>query len=243
MGFRGYHFRPRLWPTVMTIPMIIILCLLGNWQVERLAWKLDLIEKLESRYSLPSIKIPVNIEAPDDWLYRHVTVTGRFLHMREMPLYGAGPNGKPGYDLFTPLLQDDGNVVIINRGWVPEKLKEPASRPQTITNGEVTVTGVLRKSWKKERFAPDNDLVRNIWYYGDLNAMAKAQDLKNVFPMFVYADKAAEAGAYPMGGRTQLNIINNHLDYALTWYGLAVVLVIIFLIFHIRKAEPENDPF
>lgn len=236
-----YSFRLRFWPTVMTIPMLIILCLLGNWQVERLNWKLDLTEKLETRYGLPSIAIPTSLDDPDDWEYRHVTVSGRFLHLQEMPLYSIGPNGRPGYDLFTPLLIQSGKYVIVNRGWVPEKLKEQVSRPETIKTGAVQITGVLRKEVRKERFAPENDVERNLWYYGNLQAMAKAQDLAQVFPMFLYADKASAKGEYPIGGRTRLKLINNHLDYAMTWYGLGVVLLVIYVIFNLRKTgRPEN---
>jgi len=227
----------------MTIPMVLILCLLGNWQVERLNWKLDLIQKLETRYDLPPVELPSALQEPDDWVYRHVTVSGRFLHMREMPLYNVGPTGKPGYDLFTPLLTRHNKYVIVNRGWVPEHLKEQISRPETIRSGPVQVTGLLRKSWKKERFAPENDAAHNIWYYADLPAMAQAQHMADIFPMFLYADKTADEGAYPIGGRSQLNIVNNHLDYAMTWYGLAITLLVIYFIFTIRRPRRREDQF
>ncbi len=227
----------------MTIPLLVVLCLLGNWQVDRLNWKLDLTQKLNQRYHLPPVALPDSITTPDDWLYRHVTVAGRFLQMREMPLYGAGPNGRPGYDLFTPLVTSDGKYVIINRGWVPEDLKEPSTRPDTIKSGPVKITGVLRKSWRKERFAPENDLDRNLWYFGDLNAMAQAQELSDVFPMFVYADAGTEPGKYPTGGRTRVKLVNNHLDYAMTWYGLAIVLLVIYVISALHKVERPDDHF
>jgi len=235
MQFRGYHFTPRLWPTLMTIPALVILCLLGNWQVARLEWKLDLIEKLETRYRLPAVSLPSKPTDPEDWEYRHVALTGQFLHMREMPLYGVGPDGKPGYDLFTPMLTTDGRYVIVNRGWVPEKMRAQPSRPDSVIAGEVALTGVLRKSSRRERFAPENDPARNQWFYGDVQEMARAQALRDVFPMFVYADKSSAGERYPVGGRTRLNIVNNHLDYAMTWYGLAAVLLVIYLLFHIRR--------
>lgn len=227
----------------MTIPMLVILCLLGNWQVERLDWKLDLIEKMEQRFGLPAVLLPPQVDDTDDWVYRHSSVRGRFLHMREMPLYSIGPNGKPGYDLFTPLQARDGRYVIINRGWVPEHLKEQVSRPNTIVAGEVEVIGVLRKSWIKERFAPDNEPQRNLWYYGNLPEMAQAKGLSTVFPMFLYQDKTTEAGSFPIGGRSRLKIVNNHLDYAMTWYGLAIVLFVIYLIFNVRRRDPADEHF
>lgn len=237
MSLKGYYFRPRIWPTVMTIPIIVILVLLGNWQVDRLDWKLDLIQKLDERYGMPAVSLPETIQNSDDWFYRHARVKGRFLHMREMPLYSVGPSGRPGYDLFTPLVTRGGATIIINRGWVPEDLKEQASRPTTIRSGEVEITGVLRKSWEKEKFAPENDLEKNLWFYGDLEAMAGHQQLSDVFPMFLYADRSPVAGDYPVGGRTRVKLVNNHLDYAMTWYGLAIVLFIIYLIFNIRRDE------
>lgn len=227
----------------MTIPMLALLCFLGNWQVERLNWKLDLIEKIEMRYGLPSIAIPPTVSEPDEWVYRHVSVSGRYLHLREMPLYSIGPNGKPGYDLFTPLLARDGKYVIINRGWVPENLKEQISRPDTIGAEPVNITGVLRKSWDRERFAPENDLGRNLWFYGDLQAMKNAQGLEQVFPMFLYASKDSEQGELPVGDRSRLKIVNNHLDYAMTWYGLAIVLLVIYVMFNVRKNGRPDDHF
>ncbi|VAW07474.1 Cytochrome oxidase biogenesis protein Surf1, facilitates heme A insertion [hydrothermal vent metagenome] len=231
----------------MTIIMVIILCFLGNWQVERLNWKLDLTQKLETRYDLPPVPIPATVKDTDAWLYRHVSVSGRFLHMREMPLYSIGPTGRPGYDLFTPLLisgdNGAGKYVIVNRGWVPENLKEQVSRPETIKSGQVHVTGVLRKSWARERFAPENDPVHNLWFFGDIKAMSEAQHMTDVFPMFLYADKSLTDGEYPIGGRTRLKLINNHLDYAMTWYGLAIVLVIIYLIFSLQKVRRSEEHF
>ncbi|MCF8474549.1 MAG: SURF1 family protein [Emcibacter sp.] len=221
----------------MTVPMIVILCWLGNWQVERLHWKLDIIQKLEDRYGMPAVNLPVALQNIDNWEYRHVTVSGRFFYVSEMPLYSVGPTGKPGYDLFTPFLTNNGVSLIVNRGWVPEDLKDQISRPDTIKSQEITLTGVLRKDWIREKFAPENDIARNLWYFGDLEAMAKAKNLDDVYPMFLYVDKSSNEGDYPIGGRTRLNLVNNHLDYAMTWYGLALVLFVIYLIFNIRKVD------
>ncbi|WP_321397623.1 SURF1 family protein [Emcibacter sp.] len=231
-------FRPRLWPTLITIPVFIILCLLGNWQVERLNWKLDLIEKLESRMVMKPTGLPdadvADARTLDAWEYRKVKVTGHFLHMREMTMYSIGPDGKPGYDLYTPLLNGDGRTVIVNRGWVPENLKQKTSRPVSITDGEVTITGVLRKPWGKAMLGPENEVENNNWYFGDLEQMAASQDLKKVFPMFLYADETPNAGGWPLGGRTRIKLANNHLGYVITWYGLALALFAVYMFYHVR---------
>ena len=194
--------------------------------------------------ALPPVDLPRSLEnSPevlDRWEYRPVMVRGHFLHMREMTLYSIGPDGKPGYDLFTPLMLDRGGVIIVNRGWVPEQLKLKTMRPQTLTEGKVTVTGVLRKPWGKIWYGPENSPQTNDWYYGDIAAMAESQNLEKVFPMYLYADKGGDPEEYPLGGRTRIKLVNNHLDYALTWFGLAAVLLIIYLVYHVRLRRDEG---
>lgn len=231
----------RFWPTLFTMVMLICLCLLGNWQVERLDWKLDLITKLESRLGLEPVALPATVTDMNEWEYRPVQVRGSYLHMREMPMYRVGPNGRPGYDLFTPLLMKDGRTVIVDRGWVPENLKGKATRPETVLGGAVVVTGLLRKPWKKLWYGPDNAPRDNDWFFGDIEGMKSAQQLENTFPMYLYANKGPSS-AYPIGGRSRLKLINNHLDYALTWYGLAVTLLIIYIIYSYKNRwrNPEH---
>ncbi|WP_417319666.1 SURF1 family protein [Emcibacter sp.] len=235
---RVIYFRPRLWPTVMTIPMFIILCLLGTWQVERLQWKLDLIDKLEKRIAMTPVGLPIATgaggEALEDWEYLPVRISGHFMHLREMTMYSIGPEGQPGYDIYTPLMIGDGRTVIVNRGWVPENLKLKTSRPRSVVNGEVIVTGLLRKPWEQVMMGPENDVENNVWYYGDINQMAEAQDLEKVFPMYLYADKTPNPGGWPLGGRTRLKLANNHLGYVITWYGLALALVAVYLFYHMK---------
>lgn len=231
----SYTFKPRLWPTLVTLVFLICLVLLGNWQVERLAWKLSLIEKLENRIHEAPVPLPLDENNIDEKEYLSVFVTGEFDNIKEITMYSIGPNGEPGYDLYTPLILADGRTVIVNRGWVPEQIKQQSDRPASLVYNEVTVTGLLRKPWKKLWYGPENEAESNNWYYGDINQIAKAQLLENVYPMFLYANKIGQDNSYPVAGRTELNIVNNHLDYALTWYGLAIVLMGIYLIAHTNK--------
>lgn len=230
-----YTFKPRLWPTLVSLVLLVCLILLGNWQVERLAWKLSLIEKLENRIKEEPILLPLDANNIDEKEYLSVSVTGKFNNNKEITMYSIGPNGEPGYDLYTPLVLSDGRIIIVNRGWVPEQIKQQSDRPNTITYDEVAVEGLLRKPWKKLWYGPENEAENNNWYYGDISQIASSQSLENVYPMFLFANKVDQDNSYPVAGRTELNIVNNHLDYALTWYGLAIVLIGIYLIAHISK--------
>ena len=233
----AYNFKPRLWPTLMTIPLLICLILLGNWQVERLDWKLSLIEKLKNRVEMATVPLPNQTSHSDDLEYLSVSVSGIFVHDQEMTMYSVGPNGEPGYDLYTPFALDGGRIVIINRGWVHEKMKNQSDRPDTLVEGQVIINGLLRKPWAKLWYGPANEPENNNWFYGDIDEMVSAHNLNEVFPVYLFASKVDGDNTYPVAGRTEFNIVNNHLDYALTWYGLAIVLIGIYFIAHIRKKE------
>lgn len=231
----SYEFKPRLWPTLFSIAMLVCLLLLGNWQVDRLVWKLSLIEKIETRASMPPASLPDGTVDMDELEYMSVSILGSFNNDQEMTMYSIGPNGAPGYDLYTPFMASNGSVIIINRGWVPEQIKSQSSRPESLAFGEVTVAGLLRKPWAKLWYGPENEPNNNNWFYGNIEGMSKAKNLQNIFPMYLYAAENAERDDYPIAGRTEFNIVNNHLDYALTWFGLAIVLVGIYFIAHIKK--------
>jgi surfeit locus 1 family protein len=134
---------------------------------------------------------------------------------------------------------DNGRGIIINRGWVPERLKTQSLRPDSLPNGMITVEGLLRKPWGKLWYGPENDPAQNNWFYGDVNAMANTALLDDYFSMYLFAAKKQGEIGLPIAGRTELNIVNNHLDYALTWYGLAIVLLGIYFLTHIKKKPSE----
>jgi len=230
-----YEFKPRLWPTLATIPMLIFLLQLGFWQVERLEWKLSLLDKIEARAKGAPVALPLDIVDIDELEYLRVLVTGTFDNEHELTMYSVGPNGQPGYDLYTPLVISDEKQIIINRGWVPEQLKEVNTRPDSQIHGEISVTGLLRKPWGKLWYGPENEPDNNMWFYGDVINMSKTMKISNSFAMYLYAEKELNNNRFPIAGRTEFNIVNNHLDYALTWFGLAIVLVGIYLIAHIKK--------
>lgn len=231
------RFRPLLWPTLFTVPAILVLIGLGTWQMQRLEWKLGLIANIESRSGLPPIALPSNATLdPDALEYRPVTVRGRFRHESEMHLIAASRRGNSGYQIVTPLDRVDGGTILVNRGWVPKEKKDSATRADGQVAGEVAVGGLIRKTWAQGWFVPDNNPARNIWFYGDAPAMARHAGV-DAPPLFIEADASPNQGGLPIGGQTRLNIPNDHLGYALTWYGFAVVLAAIYLVYHRREGR------
>jgi surfeit locus 1 family protein len=219
--------RPRLWLTVLSLTAFVVLMSLGVWQVERRAWKLALIDRVEQRVHAPAQPIP----SPASWPavspandeYRHVSVSGRFLHDRETLVQAVTEEG-PGYWVLTPLERDDGATILINRGFVPSGRRDPSTRQGGNPGGQVEVTGLLRMTEPKGGFLRDNVPQHNRWYSRDVAAIAAARDLRNVAPFFVDADAGSQSGNDPIGGLTVVRFPNNHLIYALTWFTLAFML-------------------
>jgi surfeit locus 1 family protein len=234
------RFRPTLWPTVFALLALATLLALGTWQLQRLAWKTALINEIIARQAMAPIPLPTTIEDPAALRFRKVSVHGTFDHSREVHLFAHTKRGNLGYQVITPLKQDDGTWVLINRGWVPDERKDPASRAEGQVTGPVAITGTARPTWHRHMFLPDNDTATNHWFFGDIPAMAAHLGL-SVAPVFVEADATANPGGLPIGGQTPTaDIANNHLQYALTWYMLAVALAGVYFVYHWRRDEPGS---
>lgn len=202
---------------------------LGTWQVQRRAWKLDLIERVTQRVNAPAEAAP----GPADWPrvnaaeheYRHVRLSGKFLHEDESLVQASTVRGS-GFWVITPLRLADGGVVLVNRGFVPPELKDPAKRASCNPALEVSVSGLLRLSEPGGGFLRQNDPAAGRWFSRDVPAIARAHGLAHVAPYFVDADAATspEVQSAPIGGLTVLAFSNNHLVYAITWYTLALMV-------------------
>lgn len=220
--------------------LLLILLALGTWQVQRLYWKEGLLQTIDQRtHSAPRPLAEVEREftSTGDVDYTPVTVTGIFLHQGERHFFATW-EGASGFDVFTPLELDDGRFVLVNRGFVPYDLKDAAKRPQSQVAGRVTVTGLARNPLpeKSSMMLPDNDPKKNIFYWKDRDAMAASAGLPagaRLVPFFIDADKAPNPGGLPVGGVTVIDLPNSHLQYAVTWYGLAAALAGV-LLFRLR---------
>ncbi len=214
---------------------------LGTWQVERLFWKEGLIAARQAAVSAAPIDLPRSLAAARDLEFHRVRATGTFLNDRELYLGATAKDGHPGYQVITPLRLGDGSILLVNRGFVPEAKRAPASREAGELQGETTVTGLLRLApeHKPHWFLPDNNAARNYWFYVDIPAMSAAAHLDQVLPFYVDADATPNPGGLPIGGQTRLELPNNHLQYAITWYALALALAVIAIRF-IRRRRAEG---
>jgi surfeit locus 1 family protein len=205
---------------------------LGTWQVERRAWKLDLIARVDQRVHAPATDAPVRSEWPtvnaanDE--YRHVRLRGTFLHDKEA-LVQASTRLGAGFWVLTPLRTADGSVVLVNRGFVPPEARQRTTRTAPEPQGDTTVAGLLRLTEPKGGFLRTNDPTADRWFSRDVQAIAAARGLADVAPYFVDAEAgpapAQAAPTRPAGGLTVIAFPNSHLVYALTWYGLALMVL------------------
>lgn len=223
---------------------IIGFILLGNWQVERLAWKLGLIETVEARAFQTPIAAPNKTEWPQvnaaDYEYLHVTLSGEFLHQYESQVYTVSIHG-PGYWVLTPFKTNTGEVIYINRGFVPMAQKHPANRIHSPPQKHLDLHGLLRLPNADDFQMRSNLPQQNLWYNHDIKAMATYYTLNNVAPYYIDLDKTENTNSNPIAGLTKLEFRNTHLSYALTWYGMALLLAglvgyVIYLKY--KKIEP-----
>ncbi|MFN3548350.1 MAG: SURF1 family protein [Mesorhizobium sp.] len=216
---------------VLGLAALAILLALGTWQVQRLQWKEALLATIEARVHAeprPLDEVLGSGPAVADLEYTPVRLEGVFVHSAERHFFATW-NGASGFFVYTPLLRPTGDHVFVNRGFVPYDRKEPATRPQSLVEGPVEVAGLLRAPLveKPSSILPDNDPAKNLFYWKDIRAMAESSGLPadaSVLGVFVDADDAPNAGGLPVGGVTIVDLPNNHLQYAVTWYGLAAAL-------------------
>jgi surfeit locus 1 family protein len=226
-GRRGLRF----WLAIVLFPVAMaILLSLGTWQVKRLQWKEALIADIDERRRAAPLGLAA-LEAlatgGGDVDYRAAEAEGTYLHDKERHFL-ATFRGRAGFYVYTPLQLADGRYLFVNRGFVPYELKDPLKRPEGQLQGEQTVEGLARArlAEKPSSLVPDNDEVKNIFYWKDLDRMAASTGLPldKVLPFFLDADATPVPGGMPEGGVTEIDLPNSHLQYAITWYGLALAL-------------------
>jgi surfeit locus 1 family protein len=249
-----------IWPTLAALAGLAVLIGLGTWQLDRKRWKEGLIARIAARTGAEPV--PLFSVLPEgqrgqalvsgDLEYLHVTLTGRFHHDKEQYLYAPTPAGL-GWHVYTPLEVAPGSIVWINRGLVPDAKKAPASRKAGQVPGEIEIRGLVRLPAAKGPFTPQNDVQNNLWYWPDLPAMTAAAfpeapqkpagdpQRPAAWPLVIEADAQPEPpGGLPRGGVTRLDLPNRHLEYAITWFGLALTLIGVYLAFAINRLRASG---
>lgn len=203
---------------------------LGTWQVERRAWKLDLIARVEAGLRAEPKSAPFGTAISKQDEYRRVIATGRFVAGKDALVQASTVRGA-GWWVMTPLVTGQG-TILVNRGYVPER-KSPATPA-----GTVTIVGLLRLTEPGGGFLRSNDPAARRWYSRDVAAIARRNGLA-VESYFIDAQAGPEVPGQPIGGLTVVRFTNNHLAYALTWYTLAIMTAAAF-IYWVRSVRPAS---
>ena len=201
-------------------------CALGTWQLYRLQWKTALISEITFGLDSTPIKYSNTIKKN----YQRVVSEGKFNFEDQIYLYSLNESGKPGYDVITPYKTLKNENVLVNRGWINKNLK--GNLEINLKENEVKITGLLREIYKANIFKPKNDLKNNIWFTLDAN------DLKELtgkqFPNYmIFLEKPKNK--VPVPKKISIDVPNNHLKYAITWYSIAISILFYYLYFRRKK--------
>ncbi len=227
---------------------LAILLSLGTWQMQRLKWKNQLIETVSSRINQPAQPLPkLNTGKQfnlDEMIYRVVKARGTFDYKEEVHIFTQVNPGKAEYSgtgfwVIAPFYLKSGGVVLVNRGFVPEKFKQQRTRLKSQIAAEQTIEGIIKTSQGTNYFTPDTDYKRNIWFTRDIKAISEHLELKNAAPFLISLTKGDGVNLLPQPREVKIDLDNKHLGYAITWYGLALTLIGVFVVFSL-KSRHEN---
>ena len=224
-------------PAIFALVATVIFVGLGTWQLQRKAWKEALIETLEQRLSAPPGDLPprerwASLSAANDEFCR-VKFSAAFVPGAEALVYTSGSALRSdvsgsGYWVFAPAQLTSGGIVLVNRGFVPEGRQDPVTRAAGAATGHADLVGVMRWPESRGAFSPKDDPDRNIWFVRDPIAIAAAKSWGEVAPFFIELESPQPPGGLPRPGALKVNLRDEHLQYAITWYGLALVVVVMF---------------
>jgi surfeit locus 1 family protein len=238
-------------PGILVLAAFAVLVSLGNWQVRRLAWKEDLIARATARPSEPVRPLLTASEWPTLDVaageYRPFRLAGHFLHEKEALVFTSLPDpkgrfGGPGFWVVTPFALSEGGTVFVNRGFAPQGRQLPKDRAESPSDGPTAVVGLMRPSETRGTFTPADRPDKNVFYARNVADLAAAKEISQPVAPFTIDLVAAETppGGLPQAGETRMAFTNNHLQYAITWYGLAAALLAVFAVY-VRGRLRERD--
>ena len=198
---------------------------LGTWQLYRLQWKQDLISQIDK--GLKSTPIKYSNKIKND--YQRVVLNGKYNYENQIYLYSLNAKGQPGFDVITPFKTIEGDNVLVNRGWINKEMK---NKTEINLSNKSEIFGLLRKIVKKNIFKPENDTEKNIWFSININQIKKITG-KNFSNHVVFLED--NVTNLPVPKKITIDVPNNHLKYAITWYSISISILFYFLYF--RKQQ------
>ncbi len=226
-------------PTIFAVVGVAFLVGLGVWQLDRKTWKENLIAAVSARTTRAPGDLPPRASWPQLMQqtneYRRVAFPAEFLEGQEALVYTAGspfrPDVKgPGYWVFAPAQLPGGSIVVVNRGFVPADAKDPAARAGGNVRGIVEVVGFMRWPEARGLFTPADDPKTNVWYLRDPKAMAAEKKWATAAPFYIDQEAPVPPGGLPLPGKLSVELPDNHLQYAITWFGLALALAGVYVV-------------
>lgn len=209
----------KIFPHIFVVLTFWLTFSLGYWQLERMTWKNELLEKIESRISSEPMDISEYKNMEDDE-FKYVTITGEYLHDKEVTLLNRTYNGKPGVHIYTPLKTAD-KTYLVSRGWVRDE--QEYNKPEGIQ----MINGLIRKTQVANWISLENSPEKGQWFWIELEKMYKSVGLE---PIELYIDRKIEDGSkdYPLPLPKKIQIHNEHLQYTITWFSLSITLLVIY---------------
>lgn len=223
--------RSFLVPTLFTIFSFTLLMGLGTWQLMRMHEKDTRIENIQKAMEgKPKSLAAINLKNPKR-PYQRVRFTGRFLHEKEVHLFTGPrvPKGKPGYNILTPFERTNGGHVLVDRGWTLVASKSPVNRPDSLSPAQVTIEGIIMPQEQPGYFTPRNRIEENLWFWLDMTAIRDFTGLKDLPPTYV-RQVTENPFKSIIAGKAEIQIRNDHLQYAITWYILAIACLVIYVL-------------
>lgn len=226
-------FKPKLIPTITTLCAFFLLVYLGVWQVKRLYWKNSLISTMNEKIAMPPVSVDDVIKDVEGNKYRKIELKGEFLHNQEKYLFVGKRSARSlqGFDILTPFKLENGEVVLVDRGWIDADRKKKNMRSETLVKGTQKLVGMVHKGEKKGKWTPENDAEKNFWFWIDLQEIKENSSITQD-DFYVRLVKNSNDNSYPIAGDTVIRQRNDHLQYAITWFVLAITSLVIYFVYH-----------
>jgi surfeit locus 1 family protein len=211
---------------IFVLSVITLFCALGTWQLVRLQWKNNLIDQISEGLKSSPIKYSDKVKVN----YQRVVIEGKYNFEKQIYLYSLNDKGQPGYDVITPFEGLSSENVLVNRGWIKSNLKNSDIINKTTDN---KIQGLILRNIKPNIFKPENDTEKNIWFSINLEQIKKVTD-KNFSNYILYLED--QKINIPKPKKITIDLPNNHLKYAITWYSISISIFAYFLYFR-KKNE------